>query len=333
MLKASKFLFLSIVALCIFTSTLAFGWGVYFNTPPHDGTLKSSFINLISRAKYSINLAIYNLNDEDVINLLAEKEMEGVKVRIVMEGENYADNIQHLKALNVVADPVEGGLMHEKIAVVDDEYVWLGSANLTHSSFYDDLNNALILKSHSMAKVLNEEFNLMYEKGFFSNSKSNLATSLSVEGIKTKIAFSPNGGVFKEIIEEIKTAKRNIYVAMYAFSDPRIALTLMLMEEKGVKIHVLADSLWNKSRYSIVEDMKEFDFNLYDNPYGLLHDKYMIIDPTLRDARVITGSYNFTRSAQTKNDEILVVFHSQKMAQIYLENFESLCTPLSKSFK
>jgi phosphatidylserine/phosphatidylglycerophosphate/cardiolipin synthase-like enzyme len=190
----------------------------------------------------------------------------------------------------------------------------------------------LIFTSYNLARVFEREFDSMY-KGYFSSSKSKFATSLTVEDMRVDVRFSPNGGAFKEIIDELKSAKRDVYVAMYAFSDPRIALTLMFLEEKGVRIHILTDSSWNTSRYSVVGKMKEFGFKLCDNPYGLLHDKYVIIDPNEKDARVITGSYNFTRSAQMKNDEIIAVFHSKKMAQIYLENFESLCKPLSKSFR
>ncbi len=332
-MKNSKKIALILSMISLFTSILTFAWSVYFNAPPSASSMKSSLMVLLSRAQNSINLVIYNLTDEDVIGLLKEKEDEGVNVRIVMEGKNYAENVQRLKIFNVVADQIQGGLMHEKFAVVDDRYVWLGSANFTPSSFYKDLNNTVILDSYKLARVLNVEFDRMYENGFFSYPQTALATSLSVEGMRIDVNFSPNGGCFEKIIDAIKSAKRDIYVAVYAFSDPRIALTLMLMQERGVKIHVLADSKWNHSSYSVMEQMREFDFKFYDNPYGLLHDKYMIIDPLEDDAQVLTGSYNFTRSAQTKNDEILVVFHSKKLAQIYLENFELLSKPLLKSFK
>ncbi|WP_456400554.1 phospholipase D-like domain-containing protein [Mesoaciditoga sp.] len=319
--KMSKLL--TLAALFAFFASLSFSWSVYFTDPPHDGLLKSSFVNLISKAKYSIDLAIYNLSDEDVINLLKEKENDGVNVRIVMEGKNYVDNIQSLKALNVTADPVEGGLMHDRFAIIDDEYVWFGSANLTHSSFYNDLNNAVIFHSFKLANAFKAVFDSMF-KGFFASEKSEFATSLSAENVKVDIIFSPEGGIFKKVIDELKGARKDVYVAMYAFSDVRIALTLMLLEERGVKIHVIADSSWNSSKYSVVNKMHEFGFKMYENPYGLLHDKYVIIDPCESDAKVITGSYNFTHSAQSKNDEFIVVLHSKKIAQLYLKNFELL---------
>jgi len=117
-----------------------FGWNAYFSFPPSSAEIKSSFLNLISKANTSIDLAIYNLTDKDIVNVLREKASNGVKVRIVMEGKNYVKNIDTLSDLNVVADPVEGGLMHEKLAIVDGEYVWVSSSNLTPSSFYNDLN-------------------------------------------------------------------------------------------------------------------------------------------------------------------------------------------------
>ncbi len=321
------------VLIILFLINSLFAWSVSFNSPPKSGNLKSSLVDLLLSAKSTIFIAIYNLSDPDIIRILKEKSMEGINVKLVMEGKNYLSHLNMLKELNIVADPLKGGLMHEKFVVVDDRRVWIGSANFTHSSFYLDFNNAIILNSSALAFTLDKEFNLM-RKGYFSSSKIHEATTLVVEKVKADIRFSPKGDVFKEIIKNLKSAKKEVYIAIYAFSDPRIALLLMALDERGIKVKVLADDEWNRSSYSILPKMREFGFfKPYDNPYGLLHDKYMIIDPHTSNARVITGSYNLTRSAQKKNDEIIVVFHSKKIADIYLENFELLCGPLLNKSK
>lgn len=301
-----------------------FAIDLQFNAPPSSGALKSHLLYLINSAQSTISIAIYNMNDPEITSALKEKKSEGINVRIITEGKNYLINRDSFFNVNTVADPINGGLMHEKFAVIDDKWVWISSANFTISSMYKDLNNALIFNSKLLAHVFNEEFELMY-KGFFSVSKLGEATSLTAEGIKLDVRFSPLGGVFDKILDTLKHAKHEVDIAMYAFSDMRISLLLMALDERGIKVRVLADENWNSSGYSVIPKMKEFSFfKKFDNPYGLLHDKYIIIDPHSPDAKVLTGSYNLTRSAQSKNDEVLIVIHSKKIARLYLENFESL---------
>ncbi len=312
------FLFLTLVACEILAL------GIFFNVPPNSGELKSRLLDLINSAQSTISIAIYNMNDVEIINALREKSSEGVNVRIVTEGKNYLINRDAFLGLNTVADPTEGGLMHEKFAVIDDTWVWVGSANFTRSSMYEDLNNALIFNSEPLSCVFNGEFNRVYN-GYFSTPKFAEATTLTVEGMKLDVRFSPLGGIFSEIVDVLKDAKHEVDVAMFAFSDMRISLLLMALEERGVRVRVLADENWNSSKYSVIPKMREFNFlKDFDNPYGLLHDKYIIVDPGFPTAKVLTGSYNLTRSAQRKNNEVLIVIHSKKVAKFYLENFESL---------
>ncbi len=308
----------------VLTLSKVFAIDLQFNVPPSSGALKSHLLELINSAQSTISIAIYNMDDPEIAGALEEKKSEGISVRIITEGKNYLINRNFFSEVNTVADPINGGLMHEKFAIIDDEWVWISSANFTTSSMYKDLNNALIFDSKSLSHVFNKEFNLMY-KGLFSISKLEEATSLTVEGVRLDVRFSPSGGIFDEIVDALKHAKHEVDIAMYAFSDMRISLLLMALDEHGVKIRVLADESWNSSGYSVIPKMKEFSFfKKFDNPYGLLHDKYIIIDPNSPNAKVLTGSYNLTRSAQSKNDEVLIVIHSKEIARLYLENFESL---------
>jgi phosphatidylserine/phosphatidylglycerophosphate/cardiolipin synthase-like enzyme len=60
---------------------------------------------------------------------------------------------------------------------------------------------------------------------------------------------------------------------------------------------------------------------LIDRRPGIAHNKVMIID----GQHVITGSFNFTESAQKKNAEnVLLISNDPKLAQRYAENFSRL---------
>ncbi|NIA29611.1 MAG: T9SS type A sorting domain-containing protein, partial [Actinobacteria bacterium] len=55
----------------------------------------------------------------------------------------------------------------------------------------------------------------------------------------------------------------------------------------------------------------------------LLHHKYMIVDASLPDSDplVETGSHNWSISANTKNDENTLILHSERIANLYLQEF------------
>ena len=57
---------------------------------------------------------------------------------------------------------------------------------------------------------------------------------------------------------------------------------------------------------------------LLDGNSGQMHHKAIIIDEKI----VITGSYNFTRSAATRNDESVVIIYDEDIAGFYLQEFQ-----------
>jgi|UniRef100_A0A7V3RE33 phosphatidylserine/phosphatidylglycerophosphate/cardiolipin synthase-like enzyme len=319
-----KRIILSILSILIFFSIQSFGWEVFFNSPPSSVKMRESILTLLESARYSIHLAIYNLDDEEIISLLNEKMSQGVDVKLVMEGENYVKNIKKLSSLDVVADPIDNGLMHSKYLIVDGHIVWFGSTNFTNSSFYKDLNNSLIFDSENFAEALEIDFKKMRE-GYFEESRNSEIAKIMAEGIRIDLAFSPSEESFNSLIDALKSAKEEVDVAIYSFSDARIALTLIALDEKGVKVRILADDEWNSSTYSFVPEMEEFKFlRKFKNIKGLFHNKYIVIDPMTDRAKVITGSYNLTLSAEQKNSEIITILYSKEIAQLYMKNFDLL---------
>ncbi len=302
----------------------AFSWEVFFNAPPDPIRLKHSVIELIDSARKSVHVSIYSLDDEDVISLLRVKSLEGLDVKIVMEGENYVENIKMLHDLDIVADPLDNGLMHSKYILVDGRYVWFGSTNLTDSGFYHDFNNSMIFESSELADIFEKDFQKMRD-GYFESSKDDESATVLADNVMMKVCFSPSEETFESVLEMLKGAKSEVDVAIYSFSDPRIALVLTALDQKGIKVRIVSDESWNSSSYSFIPEMKEFSFikNIKVKG-GLLHHKYIIIDPHGKKPIVITGSYNLTLSAERKNDEDVVVIFSKDVALKYLENFETL---------
>ena len=118
-----------------------------------------------------------------------------------------------------------------------------------------------------------------------------------------EVAFSPNNGVTETVVKAISEAQQTILVSAYGFTSKDIAEALL----KGNNVALWLSSFWIKVKlvkifFQYVFTNQGFDLRI-DVKHAIYHDKVMIID----DKTVITGSFNFTKAAETKNAENLLV--------------------------
>ncbi len=105
-----------------------------FYSSDHDEHLGNVFIDAISSAEKSIQIAVYTLTDQRVIQALRKKAMNGVKVSIVCDAKACQGLGKKLGNDIIYYPSSPKGLMHLKIVIVDEKLVWIGSANLTGES-------------------------------------------------------------------------------------------------------------------------------------------------------------------------------------------------------
>jgi phosphatidylserine/phosphatidylglycerophosphate/cardiolipin synthase-like enzyme len=75
-----------------------------------------------------------------------------------------------------------------------------------------------------------------------------------------------------------------------------------------------------KERYTSATFLANSGIPTYiDDKHAIAHNKIMIID---RET-VITGSFNFTKAAEEKNAENLLIIRNKDLAKIYIENWEN----------
>ncbi len=138
-----------------------------------------------------------------------------------------------------------------------------------------------------------------------------------------EVYFSPKGGALKAIETQIDKAKQEIDVAVYAFTSDRLALDLVKAKEKGVKVLVLLDGKFAENEFSKDEFLAEkgIELRLAIRDTGLMHNKFCIIDSKV----IITGSYNWTKSAEYRNDENLLIFpNAPRLAKRYKKRFNEM---------
>lgn len=155
--------------------------------------------------------------------------------------------------------------------------------------------------------------------GFFQLIPLEEPTSLSTNESTLKVCFSPQGNCEDVVIDAIASAKQSIKVQAYSFTSLPIATALIQAHRRGVAVQVIYDKSQLTARYSKIRQLQKENIPVHiDKISGLSHNKVMIIDEQL----VITGSYNWSNSANTRNAENLLLIQSPTLANKYNENWE-----------
>jgi len=132
------------------------------------------------------------------------------------------------------------------------------------------------------------------------------------------VCFTPNKQCQVRIIGEINKAKDSIFVQAYSFTDRDIAEALVRAAKRGVKVKVLLDKSNRNDKRSAKDLIIQHSLPLrLDSPSGISHNKILIIDNQI----VITGSYNFSAAAYTRNTENLLILNSPDLAKEYIKNW------------
>jgi len=301
---------------------------------------------------------------------LADQDQDG---KLTPEEVNQGDTLVMLKQAQVpwiddTANNSAGSdLMHHKFVVVDGQRLIITSANFTPSDIHGDFsrpasqgnaNNMLRITSAELARLFTQEFDAMWGDGPGGKPDSKFglqkpfrspqtvvlgSTSVTVQFSPTSPSrpWSQSGNGL--IAKTLNTAQRSINLALFVFSEQRLANVLEKNHERGVQVRAVIDPGFAYRSYSEALDMlgvelkdkcrTEPNNHPWQNPIStvgaprlppgdLLHNKFGVVD----QATVITGSHNWTDAANRGNDETLLVIESPTVAAHYEREFERLYT-------
>jgi len=144
------------------------------------------------------------------------------------------------------------------------------------------------------------------------------ATDVTLNNTQTQVYFSPKGGCTTAIVGEISKAKTEILVQAYSFTSRDIAKALVDANKRGVHTEIILDRSNRSQKYSAAD----FTFNMgiptfIDAEHAIAHNKVMVIDKET----VITGSFNFTKAAEEKNAENVLILKNKELAKVYIDNW------------
>ncbi|NER51679.1 MAG: DUF1669 domain-containing protein [Symploca sp. SIO1A3] len=284
---------------------------------------------------------------------------------------NQGDSLVILRNVGVpvIDDTADGskgsGLMHHKFLVVDGRILLVTSANFTASGIHGDFaapdsrgnaNNLLKIESSELAAAFTQEFNFMWGDGPGGEPDSRFGINKPLRPVKevtlgnttVGVQFSPisatqpwslssNGFISKTL----SNATQSIDLALFVFSEQRLANVLDTAHQRGVQIRALIDpgfayryysegldlmgvALSNKCQYEADNRPWQEAINTVGVPQlpqgDVLHHKFGIIDTQT----VITGSHNWSAAANNQNDETVLVINSPTVAAHFEREFERL---------
>jgi phosphatidylserine/phosphatidylglycerophosphate/cardiolipin synthase-like enzyme len=148
-----------------------------------------------------------------------------------------------------------------------------------------------------------------------SNSQ---AVELTLNNTPAQVYFSPSGGATVAIVKEISKAKSEILVQAYSFTSKEIAKALVDAHKRGVHTEIILDKSNKSQKYSAADFTRNMGIPTYiDAEHQIAHNKVMVIDKET----VVTGSFNFTKAAEAKNAENLLILKNRDLAKIYIDNW------------
>ena len=138
-------------------------------------------------------------------------------------------------------------------------------------------------------------------------------------------AFSPWDNIEELISGEIDAARKQILVQAYLLTSKKISARLIGAHRRGVDVQVLADAEQHaKTESSKLSELAAAGITVrLETKYQNAHNKVIVVDGDSPDAALITGSFNFTWTAQHRNAEnILVLRNNPSLVSRYLANWE-----------
>ena len=312
--------------------------------PEGEQRAMSELAAALKGSKRTIDLALLELNDTRLGYLLARAAGRGVRVRLFSERDHRGETLATLLAgasgqqsgrprvsereAKEKAEPVSAhcerlagveicyddrpGLMHDKFAVCDEAVVFTGSANWSYNGLHKNDNDLLKLSGAPAVRLYHDAFESLWRRKPRAPAPATLELA---DGGQLAVYFSPSSGrrAVERITAVLDAAESEVWVAAFVLTSPEIIAALNRAADRGVAVRVLLErrNLGDSQEERLRDEVQvRPDANRY-----AMHLKTMVID----GKTVMTGSFNFTRSAASRNDENLLVLTSPQLARRYKE--------------
>lgn len=156
------------------------------------------------------------------------------------------------------------------------------------------------------------------------DSRANLPEKILPAAGTIQFAFTPGDDAAGLIIGALNQARSEVLVQAYSFTHQKIADALLAAARRGVSVRIIADrSQIKRMERGLIPYLAASGLEVYvDAKHDAAHNKLMIIDASEELPIIITGSYNFTHAAQSRNAEnVLVLRGNEGLSRAYRDNW------------
>ena len=140
-----------------------------------------------------------------------------------------------------------------------------------------------------------------------------------------QVAFTPGEDATQLIVDAIEGARRQILVQAFSFTNQKIADALIASQKRNIDVKVIADrGQIKKMERGLIPYLAAQGVAVFvDGKHDAAHNKVMIIDHDSERPVLVTGSFNFTHAAQSRNAEnVLIIRGNERLSQAYFENWQ-----------
>jgi phosphatidylserine/phosphatidylglycerophosphate/cardiolipin synthase-like enzyme len=211
------------------------------------------------------------------------------------------------------------GLMHDKMIIIDSQTLFMGSWNLSYNDTYRNNNNLLKITDPALIANYQAKFNeLFVDKRFGTHAEVKaLKSSLTIDGMQVENYFSPPDGVMDKLVTYVQGAKKSVHFIIFTYTDADLSAAMIAQFKAGLDIQGVIENRGASQGAEPALFCAKVPVKTDGNKYTM-HHKVIIID----GQTVITGSFNFTVSADTANDDNLLVLHSPAVAALYEAEYQ-----------
>lgn len=288
---------------------------VSFFMEPDDGVVP--VLNAVSEAKSTIELEVYLLSEDTIVNSLIDAQKRGVRVRVILEESpynGYGANKDVKERLSHYGVETKWGnrvysFTHSKFFIVDNKTAIIMNLNLTKSSFTKNREFGLISSEKTIVDELYKIFEADWERKPYKDSDTPLV--VSPENARNKIGSLLNSANF-EILIYAETVE-----------DPIVKDILKKKTALGVKVYcVVADPDNVETNLIAIEELKKYGIKIRYVSSPFIHAKAILIDKDIG----YVGSENLSSNSLDNNREVGLLFSNEvlvtSMRKVFFNDFE-----------
>jgi phosphatidylserine/phosphatidylglycerophosphate/cardiolipin synthase-like enzyme len=238
--------------------------------------------------------------------------------------ENKAPNQEFIRlvvgGVEIKDDAGRSALMHNKFWIFDNAITWTGSTNITVNGIYKHNNNVIVIYSPDIARIYEREWEELWSAQFGPRAPSAVSNQWAIlEGTPVQVLFSSEDHVVSNLVALVNDAKVNIRFLAFSFTDYPLAEAMINRFKAGVDVQGVYEAFGSNS---VGSEMKTFWCAgvpvRQDGNGSLMHHKVIVIDNSI----VVTGSLNFSSSADDANEENVVIIDNPEIAALYLQEYQ-----------